>query len=207
MRPHPIIRPVLKKFPRPNALPLAAAVLLTALLGGCASTIAGFAVEAAYTATGTRTVTEVVTDKKIELALRERFFSKDLGLFADVGAVVYRRRVLLTGDVADTAAKLRAGHLAAEPAGIVEVINEIQVADGDGIAGFIGDTVIETTIQSTLLFRDNVGSANYRIRSVNGVVYLIGQARSRAELDRVIEVVRRVKNVRRVVSHVRVAGA
>ncbi len=45
---------------------------------------------------------------------------------------------------------------------------------------------------------------NYTITTVKGVVYIIGTARSKAELDRVVDRARNIGDVKRVVSYVRI---
>ena len=54
------------------------------------------------------------------------------------------------------------------------------------------------------MFTGDVRSVNYTIDTVNGSVYLIGSARSQAELDKVTDVARNVPNVKRVVSYVEI---
>ncbi len=47
-----------------------------------------------------------------------------------------------------------------------------------------------------------VGSVNYNVETVNGVVYLFGIASSQQELEQVTTLARTIDGVRRVVSHV-----
>ena len=54
------------------------------------------------------------------------------------------------------------------------------------------------------MFASQVRSVNYTIDTVNGSVYLIGSARTQAELDRVTEAARNVPDVKRVVSYVEI---
>ncbi len=49
---------------------------------------------------------------------------------------------------------------------------------------------------------ERVRTINYNIETVNGVIYLIGIARDRDELDRVIEYARNIPYVRKVVNYV-----
>ena len=50
----------------------------------------------------------------------------------------------------------------------------------------------------------NVRSVNYTIETSNGSVYLIGSARSQAELDHATDLARNVGGVKRVVSYVEI---
>src|SRR4029077_16263091 len=52
----------------------------------------------------------------------------------------------------------------------------------------------------------DIRSVNYTIDTANGSVYLIGSARSHAELDRAPRIARYVPGVQRVVSYVEIRG-
>ena len=79
--------------------------------------------------------------------------------------------------------------LAIEGAYTASVINEIQVTDEGGVVSMVDDIYIEKRIQVDYLFDSDSNSANFRVRSVNGVVYLIGLAENQAELDKALTVV------------------
>ena len=55
-----------------------------------------------------------------------------------------------------------------------------------------------------LTFDKDVQAINYIIETENAVVYLLGAAQSRAELDRVLGHARGISRVRDVISHVRI---
>jgi hypothetical protein len=78
------------------------------------------------------------------------------------------------------------------------------VAPGEGAWASVRDTWISSQIRSNLVFASQIRSVNYTIDTVNGSVYLIGSARTQAELDRVTETARNVPNVKRVVSYVEI---
>ncbi len=184
---------------------MVAAFMLVLATGGCMSlsTVTSLAVDAGYTVSETRTTDEVVDDNALQIKISQAMFDADIDLFKNVSTIVYRGRVLLLGNVKKRAARKRAEKLAARVGRGREIINDIQVSEGGGITGFVNDILIEKTIQSALLLHDRIRSSNYRVRSVNGVVYLIGVAEDRAELDLVLAEVRRTKGVARVVNHMR----
>jgi osmotically-inducible protein OsmY len=148
---------------------------------------------------------QAVDDNVIKLELNRRLINDGLGLFKDVSTVVYDGRVLLIGSVDQPKSLERAGNLALEIDGVQEVINEIQVDDKGGIGAFISDVIIEKSIQSDYLFDDAIKSAHFRVRSVNGVVYMIGRAESRVEYDRAIAIASETADVKRVVNYVAVS--
>jgi len=188
----------------PYRVQLATALALFAALPGCAPTVVSLGADAAYTVSEQRTTGEVVDDNKIKIELNKLLADDSLGLWTDVGTVVYRGRVLLLGGVETADAKARAGAIGATPEGVTEVINDIQITDAGGVGAFFNDVAIEKSIQVKYLFAEGIDSANFRVRSVNGTVYLIGQAGTQAELDRALEIAHATGDVKNVVNHVRV---
>jgi len=201
------MEPILNLWQRPTAArnwrPLywvAAALALAA----CTPTTASLAVDGAYTASEERTLDDVVDDNGIKLELNKLLIDEGLGLFKDVSTVVYRRHVYLLGDVEKAEDKARAGRIAHVPEKVAAVTNDIQVTSEGGIADVVDDIFIEKAIQTDLLFDSAVDSSNYRVRSVNGVIYLIGLAESRAELDKALAIIKERRDVRRIVNYVTV---
>jgi osmotically-inducible protein OsmY len=179
--------------------------LVSALaLAGCAPTLASLAVEGAYTASEERTTDEVIHDNGIKLELNRLLIKEGLRLFKDVGTVVYRGHVYLLGDVENAQDKVRAGKIGRQPAHVRAVTNDIQVTDEGGIVALVDDIYIEKVIQADYLFDSDIDSSNFRVRSVNGVVYLIGLAESQAELDKAVAIVDARDDVRRIVNYVKV---
>ncbi len=188
----------------PYRVQLATALALFAALPGCAPTVVSLGADAAYTVSEQRTTGEVVDDNKIKIELNKLLADDSLGLWTDVGTVVYRGRVLLLGGIETADAKARAGAIGATPEGVTEVINDIQITDAGGVGAFFNDVAIEKSIQVKYLFAEGIDSANFRVRSVNGTVYLIGQAGTQAELDRALEIAHATEDVKSMVNHVRV---
>ncbi len=124
-----------------------------------------------------------------------------------IDITVNEGRVLLTGIVRDTKKSQLATDLAWKVANVKEVIDEVQVKDGkslrpkDFVKSFT-DYAISTEIESKLLLASEVESLNYKITTVNKVVYLIGVAQSKEELQKVLTSVAKVRGVEKVVNHV-----
>ncbi len=167
---------------------LAAALVLLAALSGCAATVVSLGTD----------------DNKIEIELDKLLADHSAKLWKDVGTVVYRGRVLLLGSVETADAKARAGAIGGTAEGVIEVINDIQINGADGAGAHLDDPAIEKSIRTGYLFGEGIDSRNFRVRSVNGTVYLIGQAWSQAELDKALQIARDTGGVQKVVNHVRV---
>lgn len=145
-------------------------------------------------------------DNVIKLELNRGLIDDGLGAFKDVSAVVYDSRVLLIGSVEEQSSVDSAGNLAKGIDGVREVINEIEVGSDDGIGAFISDVIIEKSIQSKLLFDDAIDSDHFRVRVLNGVVYLIGWAENQIEFDRVSAAAREPDDVERVVNYIEISS-
>jgi len=179
------------------------ALALAAGLAGCVQNFSGSdtAPESA------RPDAAALDDDGVRLSLERRLIKDGKERFGDVAVLVFDRRVMLVGMVPDAGARNRAADIAAATAGVAEVIDELQVAEGAGLGGFLSDVMIEKTIQTDFLFDSGIESAHYRVRAVNGVVYMIGRAASESELARAIALARATGDVKQVVSHVAVAGS
>ncbi len=183
------------------------AVLVLALgLGGCTPT--GLAVGAAATV-GTAAAREKGLDGSwndgvIRLRIQELWLESDPGLFAKLGLTVEEGKALLTGKVADPETRVEAVRLAWRAPGVREVINEIEIDEPVGFGGFARDSWIIARLRSKLLLDRAVNSINFSIDAVDRVVYVMGIARDRAELERVIGHAKDIAYVRRVVDYVRI---
>jgi osmotically-inducible protein OsmY len=181
-----------------NVLAVAA---LAAALTACSNPTAWL--DVATTPAESRSFTDVTEDSRIKLAISDRLLSNQYrDLFFDVSSIVYQSRVLLTGKVASEQDKARATELARSIGGVKEVFNEIQVTREGSIWNAANDTFIEAEIKARLLGARDVKSIDYRWTAVNGVVYLVGYAKSDAEARRAVDVIRHTKYVKQVVAHV-----
>ena len=128
---------------------------------------------------------------------------KHRDLFPEISTDVYEHVVMLTGTVKFAQNKQRASDIVRGVKGVKRIVNELQVTDQYGIGPAANDLWIETKLKVLLLGTKDIRSINYRWRSVNGTVYLIGIAQNTAELNRVKGHARAISYVRKVVSHVR----
>ena len=181
-----------------RSLLLAQCCLLSGVMPACApiELISAVGPDAAYTAAEDRSADDVWDDNKLKLALNQAFLDHSVGLFADIGTVVYERRVLLVGSVDDTRTRALAEQIARRQEGVKSVTNRIQVTDAGGLIAYGKDIIVEKQIQAALLFDETVASSNLRVRSVNLIVYLFGAAANQQEIDRTMTIVRDVDGLR-----------
>jgi osmotically-inducible protein OsmY len=155
-------------------------------------------------ATEARTTAQITEDNRILVAFNRAVAGESGALFRDVSTDVYVTRVMLTGAVKEPRMKARAEELARGVQGVTQVINELQVTDQGGIGATANDLVIEQKLGVKYAADSEVDNGNFRVRAVNGTVYLFGRAYTQAELNKALAHARETDNVRRVVNHVRV---
>ena len=142
-------------------------------------------------------------DAAITLDINEALIGKQYSdLFAELSTDVYERVVMMTGTVKFAKNKRRATDLARGVKGVKRIINELQVTSDYGPGAAANDLWIETKLKVKLLGTKGVRSINYRWRSVNGVVYVIGAGRSQKEINTLLNVIRTTDRVNKVVNHV-----
>ena len=141
-------------------------------------------------------------DAAITLDINEALVGKQYSdLFAEISTDVYEHVVMLTGTVKFAQNKQRATDLVRGIKGVKRIVNELQVTDDYGPATAANDLWIETKLKVKLLGTKGIRSINYRWRSVNGVVYVIGAGRSQQEMNTVLNVIRTTERVKKVVNH------
>ena len=180
---------------------------LPVALGGCPVAIVGglaAAGGAGYKANQERGVTGAFDDLTIKTNIQNAWLQVNPLMQRDFTITVYEGRTLLTGITPSPELKAQAAQVASQIPGVRAIYNEIEVAPGEGAWASVKDTWISSQIRSNLVFASQVRSDNYTIDTVNGSVYLIGSARTPAELDRVTQEARNVPYVKRVVSYVEI---
>lgn len=145
-------------------------------------------------------------DIRIKALISDKWFQYDVKTFAKLNLTVDQGRVLITGVVQNPDDRVEAVRLAWQVDGVVQVINEVRVADSEGLPGYVRDQWISTRLRTAMMFDGKVQSINYSIDTVQGNIYLMGAANDQAELDRVIEIARTIPNVKQVVSYVKLRG-
>jgi osmotically-inducible protein OsmY len=148
-----------------------------------------------------RSMGKIVDDKVIMLKIKDKFTKNDVNkLLLKVSVNVSEGRVMLTGSVAEHDTILKAIKLVWEVEGVREVINEIETKE-KSISQRAKDSLIATQVRAKFLLRDKFRSVNYTVDVNNGVVYLLGIAQNRRELQAAEEMASTVSGVVKVINH------
>jgi osmotically-inducible protein OsmY len=179
--------------------------LLATGLQACAPAAVGAGATAGTTAMQERGLSGALTDTQIRTQINHLWFQESERMYRYVNLQVQNRRVLLTGVVPEQAMRTTAAELAWQVDDVREVINEVKVVDNrNDVAAYAEDSWIAAQLKTKLLFDTEIASINYSIEVVRGVIYLIGIARSEAELERALDHARNLADVKEVVSYVEV---
>ena len=189
--------------PRHRLAHFAILLALALPLTGCAAAV-GAVAGVGVAAVSERGIKGLASDLRIEAFILKEFLVTEIKSLAIIDVEVYEGRVLLTGTTTDTKLADQAVALSWKAGGVTEVINEVQLNKAGTAANYAKDTWITTQLTAKLTLDSDVLSVNYAIETVNGVVYLIGIAQHKQEIDRVIAHAGNIEFVRRVVNHVRI---
>lgn len=176
-------------------------VVMYGVLSGCtlAPTAATSGINVGRAISADRSLFNVLDDKSIKNTINNALL--DEALLLNINTDVYQGRVMLTGSAKDEVTRQRAEDLARKVDGVRELYNEVQVTDKSWVKSLPKDTWVENTLAARMVAAPGVSSVNYQLRAANGVVYVLGIAKSRAELDQVIALARK-SGASRIVSHV-----
>lgn len=183
---------------------LASSLALSSCALGAAAGVGAVAGVAAVQEGG---ISRAGSDAWIQTQINDLWLKHDFTMFRQLDLTVNQGRVLITGVVQNPEHRVEAVRLAWQPSGVKNVINEIKVADSEGIMGYAKDAWISTKLRAIITADTEIESLNYSIDTVQGTVYLMGFAQDQQELDTVIDAARTVSGVKRVVSYVKLVGA
>jgi len=186
---------------------LLAGTMLGALpaLSGCILAAAGAGAAGGYaTLAQERSTSDQLKDTTIRALVSKSWDEYSPDMPHNLDAVVYEGRVLITGRLANEQMRQEAVQRTWKVDGVKEVYDEIVVGPETHFSDEARDTVISTRLKNDLVWDSQVKSINYTVKTEDGVVYIIGSARTRDEMDRVTGYARNIPNVRRVGSYVRV---
>jgi osmotically-inducible protein OsmY len=183
------------------AVAAAGGVVIASQLAGCPALVVGGVAQTASVAHDRRTTGTYVEDQEIEIrALRLLQDNPDIKDRSNISTTSYNLIVLLTGQAADEQTSARFAELVAKLPRVRQVHNEVVVGPEATIGDDSSDAYVTSKVKLALFDVKVPGFDPTRVKVVTskGVVYLMGLL-TPAEADAVVEKVRRVSGVTRVV--------
>ena len=151
------------------------AALVAAGAAACAPIVVGVvAAGTALVVTDRRTTGSQVDDQTIQLRvaneLGEAF--KDRPVHINVNS--FDRKVLLTGEVPDEAARTRAGAIATASQNVRMVVNELAVAPPSSLSDRTSDTTLSGKVRAAFINTREIAFNSVEIVTERRIVYLLG---------------------------------
>jgi len=146
-----------------------------------------------------RTVGRSIDDASATVSLRTRL--RRHGNLGGVSVEVVDGLALLAGFTTTPELRTDAERIAWGAPKITKVANEIEIRGKKGWWNGTKDKWISTQVRTRLLADTKVRSVNINIETRNGVVHLLGLARSKGEIERIVSHARLTPGVKRVVSY------
>lgn len=175
-------------------------------LEGCVPAIIGGGTAVTTSAAEERGLGGVISDTEIKARIISLYSESDYALNDQVTMVVRQGNVLLTGTVESPKAHMEAVRLAWAARGTREVHDELKTGqESEGFGTMAKDSWISTQLKTKILFDEKIHSINYSLHTIEGVVYLMGIAKTQEELQHLIQVAKGISGVQKVVSYVRIA--
>lgn len=144
-----------------------------------------------------RTSGTYIEDQGIELKAFHRLDEK-LGNNAHINTASFNRQVLLTGEVADAAAKEEAERIVRGIPNVKNTVNELAVAGLSSLAERSNDTYITSKVKMRYIEAGKFNINHVKVVTEGGVVYLMGIVTHR-EADNAAEIASSTSGVRKVV--------
>ena len=166
-----------KQVQRPLVMSVLCGALL-ASLSGCVALVAGGAISGTLAASDRRTFGAQTEDQSIQVKSRIRL-NNTIGDAGHININSFNRRVLLTGEVPDEAAKATAEREVRAVEGVVSVINELEVAGLASYTSRSSDTLITTKVKASLVDTKDISANSYQVVTERGTVYLQGRVTQR----------------------------
>jgi osmotically-inducible protein OsmY len=175
-------------------------LLLAASVSGCAVATAG------VKKGDERNLARSVQDGNAARVIRARMKRAYDYDFKGVDVEVAQSIVLLSGRVPTQKDKIEAARIAWSARGIEQVGNEVLVDDGQSFKRNLKDGILEKSVRARMTVDKYVKARNFNIETNEGVVYVLGVARTEAELKRAAQIAATTKGAKQVVSYARIAN-
>jgi hyperosmotically inducible protein len=175
------------------------------IFSGCVPMIIGAgAGTIGYTSTRDKSIGETMHDTSIEASIKSKLYKISPQLYSNVSVISDRGSVLLTGIVQNPQLIQQTEREAWKVRGVVTVENNISVGKEQSIADVSQDAMITSKVKGELLGKSLVRSSNYKIKTMDKIVYIMGVSRNSKERDIVLSTIQHIRGIKKVVSYITV---
>jgi osmotically-inducible protein OsmY len=176
---------------------LLAVAMAAPLLQGCVPVVAGGIAAGALAVDDRRTLGAQTEDRAIYVKAEGRLGEK-LGGRSHINVTSFNRKVLLTGEVPDAAAKAEAEKIVGGVENVGSIVNELQVAGVSSLTARTNDSILTGKVKGNMVDDPALLANAFKVVTEAGVVYLMGLV-TREEGERGAQVAARTSGVKQVV--------
>ncbi|MDR1476334.1 MAG: BON domain-containing protein [Holosporales bacterium] len=178
-------------------------VSFSVIVSGCVPILVGTGVmTGGYVVIRDKRVGDSLKDAEIEAKIKKKLYKIGPQLYSDISVVADHGCVLLTGSVHNPDWISIAEKETWATDGVVVVDNCLFAGEEISASQAMKDIYITSACRTALLCNATVKSVNYKVKTMNGVVYLLGIARSNDELKLALSKIQAISGVRKIVSYV-----
>ena len=182
-------------------------VICLSFLEGCVETVVVGTVATGAVVLSDGNVFDLSQDGRIEKSIRKSFKNEDdMENYKNINVIVYNGKVILTGYVNDSTYKVKAVQKARGTKPGIEVVDEITIFAPTYKINSVSDSFISSQISLKLKTTKGIKSGNYKYDVVDGIVFIIGKAESKKEMQKTTDLISRIKGVKKVISYIAVAN-
>lgn len=175
-------------------------LFLISFFSSCTAVVAGNTV--ANFATEDRPFGDSVKDSETEIYLKNAFFQKNHAYLTEVSIFVSERRALLTGSVETESEIQDIIEITRSNSYITDIYNHISLKDKDSVRSDGIDIFLNKKIFAELLGGEHITSANYKTVVQDRIAYIIGSTKSLEEKKLVLERLRNISGLRKIVDYI-----
>ena len=167
-------------------------------LTACFPVVAGGVAATGAMVADRRTSGTYIEDQSIELKAKKNIVDNIGAANIHVNVTSYNRNVLLTGEVINEAAKIKAEAATKAIDNVRTITNELTVDENSKFTERNNDTYITSKVKASMI-KENRFPANYvKVVTEAGTVYLMGIVKHK-EADDAVEIARSIEGVNKVV--------
>lgn len=176
---------------------LLAAVALTTQITACLPVVVGGAAAGGAMAADRRTTGVYIEDENIKLKASKNI-ETELGDPAHINVTSFKGNVLLTGEVPDENAKIKAANIVKTIESVRNVTNELTIGSKTSMSSRTNDAYLTSKVKAQFV-SENRFQANYvKVVTENSVVYLLGYVTEK-EGEAAADIARNTSGVTKVV--------
>ena len=178
-------------------------ILLIIFLNSCSGTGSrGLFGTGVSVAIDPRSLGTQIDDSIMEKNLITRLTMHEKRYFLSIKSKVLDGRIFITGKVDKPEEKLKITKIAWETSGVRSVRNDIKIKEKFNLKQSAKDALITSQLRAALIVNKTIKSTNYQIDTYKNNIYIYGIARSRDELEIVVDEANSIETVNNVIASI-----